>query len=96
MAKLKVYGWTGTNFSESSRQSRNIIAATSVAEALRLSGTKRSFYNWSGGETRSPKEVAKAMSKPGVMFWQPLNARDDNWNEVPPREGAPVPGSDQK
>lgn len=91
MRKLKVYGWTGTKNSGIHPQSRNIIAATSIAEVLRLTGTKRSFYNWSGSETQNPREVAKAMSKPGVMFWQPLNARDDNWTEVPPRE----PASDQ-
>lgn len=93
MAKLKVYGWTGINSSNPvHRQSRNIIAATSIAEAMRLTGTKRSFYNWSGSETHSPEEIAQAMSKPGVMFWQPLNARDDNWTEVPPREDTPAPG----
>ncbi|QAY16142.1 hypothetical protein SEA_SONALI_30 [Arthrobacter phage Sonali] len=82
MAKLKVYAWTGTKFTPGSgqRQSRNIIAATSIAELVRLAGIPRSEYKWSGSTTGNPEEVAQAMSKPGTMFWRPLDGRGA-WQE---------------
>lgn len=83
-SKLKVYGWTGYKISPGSRQSRNIIAATSVAEVLRLAGIKRSEWAWSGGVTANPEDVRQAMSRPGVMFWRPLDDRDAAWNAVEP------------
>lgn len=79
--KLKVYGWTGTKATPGSRQrqSRNIIAAHSVAELLRLTGIPRSQYSWSGGETGNAEELAAALAQPGVMLWRPLDDRDAPW-----------------
>jgi hypothetical protein len=81
--KLKVYSWTGTNTStgSSSRQSRNIIAAHSIAEALQLSNTKQSVYKWSGGVTGNKEEVDAAMSRPYIPLWRPLDDREAEWRE---------------
>lgn len=73
--KLKVYGWSGFRSEAPGyhHQTREIVAATSKAEVARIVGDKspRKLVNLS--ETRNPKEVAVAMSRPGVVFWRGLN-----------------------
>jgi hypothetical protein len=77
---LKVYGWRG--FREGT-QSREVMAAESVAEVLRRAGVTRATWNWSGGETRNPEEVAIATPEPGTVFWHPLDEHpaDRAWRE---------------
>lgn len=64
--QLKVYGWGSTR---GGRQTREVVAAHTIAEVLRISGIARSTWAWSGGVTRNQKEVELAMSEPGTVFW---------------------------
>lgn len=84
---LKVYGWTGarrrpdTPYNQS--QSREIVAARSGAEARRITGITRTYWEQSAAETGNADELETALAKPGVVFWRPLNDRDgDPWDEV--------------
>lgn len=64
-------------------QTRDIVAAHSVAEVLRIANIPRSVYNWSGSETSNTEEVELAMSKPGVLFYKPINAQgNDEYKEA--------------
>lgn len=72
---MRVYGWVGAR-TEAAGQTREIIAARSLAEAAHLSGTRRYFLTQYGGVTANPREVATALARPGVVFWRPLNERD--------------------
>ena len=74
MAKLKVYGFTKWRAAaipapNGNRQTRNVVAAHSVAEVMRLADMSRNDYNLSGSETGNADEIAVAMSEPGVVFW---------------------------
>ena len=78
--KLKVYGFTmnrheAIRAANGNQQTRNVVAAHSVAEVLRLSGMTRSDYNWRGCETGNADEIAVAMAEPGVVFWVELDMR---------------------
>lgn len=78
--KLKVYGWTGMS---TYPQSRNIVAAYSVAEVLRITGMSRHDWNNGGDETGNDEELSIALAEPRVVFYQPLNARQgDNWHRL--------------
>lgn len=84
-SKLKVFGWTGARRQQvaSHGQTREIIAAKSAAEARRITGI--SAYTWSqqAEQTGNDQEIAQAMTKPGVVFWQPLNRIDgEDWTEA--------------
>lgn len=83
--RLKVFGWTGARrgLVPGHGQTREIIAAKSAAEARRIAGI--SPYTWrnSADETGNAEELAVALGKPGVVFWQPLNRVDGVvWTEV--------------
>ena len=77
----KVYGWRGFR----GHQTREIMAATSAAEVMRRTGLSRATWEWSGGETRNPEEVQQASTKPGTVFWHPLDEHfhDREWREDP-------------
>ncbi|ULD38853.1 hypothetical protein [Rhodococcus qingshengii] len=77
---LKVYGWRGFR---DGTQSREVIAAESIADVLRRAGITRADWKWSGGETRNPEEVAIATANPGTVFWHPLDEHptDRAWRE---------------
>jgi len=82
----KVYGWIGARPESRVQgnhhgQTREIMAAASVAEVLRLTGMTRGEFNRSGCETGNSEELEIALSKPRVVFWQPLYG-DDHWREV--------------
>ena len=74
--KLKVYGWIGWRREAGTRpnnqQTREIVAATSMAEVGRIIGTPhRQLFNL--GETGNPRELEVALAEPGVVFWRPLD-----------------------
>lgn len=76
--KLKVYGFLASHPDaiygpNGSQQTRNVVAAHSVDEVLRLANITRSHYNWSGATTGNPREIAIAMTEPGVVFWVELD-----------------------
>lgn len=72
--KLKVYGWGGLrkeaqNDFNHHGQTREIIAATSMAEVMRLTGLTRTACNHGVCETKNRVELEVAMAEPGVQFW---------------------------
>ena len=84
MRKLKVYGWTSFRHEcrpapNGSHQTREIVAAHSQAETARLSGHRRPSQMWYLCETGNANEIETAMSKPGTVFWHPL----DDWSSNP-------------
>lgn len=75
---MKVYGWTGYRVGG---QTREICAARSIAEVLRITGMSRYTFNWSGCETGNDEEIALALSKPGTVFFRGLDEHGD-WREA--------------
>jgi len=76
---IKVYGWQGWQPSlppkrNGTQQSREIMAAKSVAEVLRATGMSRHEFNTYASETGNEAELALALACPGVVFFQPLNS----------------------
>ena len=69
--QIRVYAWQDLH---EGGQTRDIVAAHSVAEVLRLAGIPRSTYAWSGDVTDNDEEVAVAMAEPGVVFSTDLQA----------------------
>lgn len=86
---LKVYGARGfrsdcREAANRSRQTREVIAARSKAEAKRLAG-----WRWGNdwfGETGNADEVRIALTRPGKLFWKPLDAHNSEFREL----GLPV------
>ena len=83
---LRVFGYMSQR-SESrpapngGRQTREIMAAHSVAEVLRTRGLARAEFDRFGSETGNPIEIALAMSQPGVIFWRRLDDyREAEWH----------------
>jgi hypothetical protein len=88
---LKIFGWTGHRREATMErnvhgQTKEIIAATTKAEAHRMSGIARSLFERTLHETADPEEVAQAMTAPGTVFWQPRNnmASTGEWFAIPP------------
>jgi hypothetical protein len=74
--KLRVYGWRGWRpecpaAPNGSRQTRDIVAAHSRAEAARIAGEKGPWALDCLEETGNTEEIAQALSEPGVIFWRP-------------------------
>ena len=72
--QLKVYGWRGRRLKSKSErnhhgQTREIMAAYSVAEVLRATGMTRGDWNHSGCETGNALELELALANPGRVFW---------------------------
>ena len=88
MRRLKVYGWTHWNpdprvkpAPNGSRQTRAIMAASSMAEITRILDCKMSEL-WTICETGNDDEIATAMREPRVVFWLQPDARwktDHTW-----------------
>lgn len=79
---LKVYGWTGydpQNVEGHNKQTREIVAAHSIAEVTRIADITRYEFNTYGSETGNSEEIALAMSDPGVVFFRGINDRNGNW-----------------
>lgn len=81
--ELKVYGWTGmrgedprnvSRFGRQGGQTREIVAARSVAEVVRLSGIPRHQLTPMLSETGNAHECQTALAEPGTVFWQNLHA----------------------
>lgn len=69
-------------------QTREIIAATTKAEALTRSGLTRSAFERTAHETTMPEEAEMALASPGVVFWKPRNELADTgvWKQIPPAD----------
>jgi hypothetical protein len=70
---IKVYGWQGWRpespaSPNGGHQTREILATTSVAAVLRITGISRADYSYEGDTTGNPEEIAQAMSDPGVNY----------------------------
>lgn len=75
MPSLKVYGWTSQRYYKGKPQARCIVAASSWAEAARLSGDKAHLMRTYGSTTSNAREVEAAMAQPGVVLARVL----DDW-----------------
>lgn len=75
MRSLKVYGWVGfrTRKEGHAGQTREIVAAKSMAEAARVAGIKPHYLRTYGCETGNPEELRVALADPGVVYWRPLD-----------------------
>ena len=87
MKELRVYGWTGwrlesTPAPNGSHQTREIMAAHSIAEVVRASGWRRADIVRQGDWTGNAREIAQAATKPGAIFWRPLDDRSGHWREA--------------
>jgi hypothetical protein len=92
---LKVFGWTGyrreaTMDRNIHGQTREVIAATTKAEAFRMSKLTRTQFDQRVSDTANAEEIALAMAAPGTVFWQPHNypARTGEWVSIPPAASA--------
>lgn len=90
---MKVYGWQSfrseaTPAPNGSRQTREIMAAKSVAEVLRVAGMSRYEFNQSGTETGNDEELRVATARPGVVFWTELNSSHRGTARWRPAEGS--------
>lgn len=73
----KVYGWQGWR-SASRGQTREIVAARSIAEVIRITGGRRSdLFNID--VTGNTTEITQALSDPGTVFWRPLDDYSGEW-----------------
>lgn len=81
MRPLKVYGWQDRRLEAEGwhKQTREIVAARSQAEAARLAGYTRPGQMFNLGETRNEQEIATATAQPGVVFWRGLDAYTEPW-----------------
>lgn len=77
--ELKIYGWTGYRPGTTHGQSREIVAAPSMAEVLRITG-KRKSQLLSLSESRSEEEFEIAMKKPGVIHWRDFDTHLTGWH----------------
>ena len=75
MKKLKVYGWCGHRLEcpEYHKQTREIVAAPSMAAAARAAGKNNARQLWNCCETGNAQEIKVAMKEPGVVFWCGIN-----------------------
>jgi hypothetical protein len=83
---LKVYGLRGWRSdcppaANGNRQTREIVAATSKAAAMRAFGCSRYEMDNHCSVTGNEAEIALATSKPGTVFWIPLDGRWQNKHE---------------
>lgn len=95
----KVYGWVGHRYEAGNthNQTREIVAARSMAEAARLSGHRSPRQMWNLSETGNAVEIAVAMNHQtrGCVCWKPLDNHDPlAWKRDALRE--PRPDSDPK
>jgi hypothetical protein len=74
---MKVYGWQSfrNECKGPHHQTREIVAARSKAEAARLAGYKHPARMFNLCETGNEREIAVAMTRPGVVFWAPISSR---------------------
>lgn len=81
---LRVFGWQGwRNGSRGSCQTREIVAARSMAAAARFEGAS-SVLSLDMCETGNEGEIVAATEHPGIVMWHPLDQldRDRTWDRV--------------
>jgi hypothetical protein len=99
MKRLFVYRWRGFRNEcppspNGSKQTREIVAVTSVAAAHRAfnaSGVRCSISDVReyGSETGNAEELEVALAEPGVVFWRPLDHRGEGgWTRTTHTETA--------
>lgn len=78
---LKVYAWSSFRRSAPGphHQTREIVAARSMAAVARMTGhlDYRSIHNLC--ETGNAEEIKVALAKPGVIHWRGLNEYGGEW-----------------
>lgn len=84
MSKLKVFGGISYWGAGLAGQLRTVVAATSQKEAAGLVGIPLSQFREWWHETGNSVEISVAMSKPGAVFVQPLDAGDTPFVERTP------------
>jgi hypothetical protein len=92
--KLKIYSYQGYRREcppapNGSRQTSEVVAAYSKAQVKAIAGVPPSEIH----ETGNNEDIAKALSEPGRIFWQPLLRHDDKlWRDYEKTfESAPTP-----
>mgnify|MGYP007069486498 CR=1 FL=1 len=75
MRALKVYRWQSfrTECPTYHRQTKEVVAARSKAEAARLAGFDRPSQMFNFAEACSDLEIKVAMQSPGTVYWTPIN-----------------------
>jgi hypothetical protein len=93
-APMRVFGWTGQRSEAKGLpspgggrnhhgQTREIVAANTQAEMLKITGMSRHTYKQTGSETGNEEEILVANNEPGVIFWQPLDsAPGQGWHRA--------------
>lgn len=76
--KLRVYGWQSfrNECRTNHRQTREICAASSMAEVARIVGENSPKKLFNLGETGNAHEMRTALAKPRTVFWQPYHSRN--------------------
>lgn len=69
-----IYAWEGFR---SLGQTREVVAAESLAEISRLSGLSLDYLLRYGTITVEPRETEVASANPGVIFWRRRDDPDD-------------------
>lgn len=71
-------------------QTREVVAAHSATEARTIAGmTRGDWEHRCGGETGNTVEISIASTKPGTIFWQPLDPDVEErevWREAEPKK----------
>lgn len=90
---LRVYGWQSFRREAKSahRQTREIVAAPSKAEARRLTGAARPGQLHNFTETRNASEIKVALTLPGTVFWREIDDYHGAYVAASPRVPAPAP-----
>jgi len=87
--RLKVFGWYGHRREAAKggrrEQTREILAAHSITECLRITGEPTRAWLWQITETGNAAEIAAAMAEPGVVFWRQSDDYSGPWNRAEPR-----------
>lgn len=87
--KVKVYGWHSMRQAcTGGGQTREIVAAKSKAEAARCAGVRYPHELFNLTETGNSKEIETALSRPGVVFWRPVDDYRGPWTPDDAAKGA--------
>lgn len=83
IVRLRVYGWQSTRREATGwhKQTREIVAAHSLAEVARIVGVKSPASLFNLSETTNQIELKVAGSKPGVIFWKSSAPYNENYVE---------------
>ncbi len=88
MRAIKVYRWQSfrSECPAHHRQTQEVVAARSKAEAASLAGFDRPSQMFNLGETGNTTQIAVAMQSPGTVYWAPINNRSskvEDWTAAP-------------